>query len=136
MRRVKLSWAGYRSTLKGLGMSVRLRTASSLTRTSKHPFRGFSGLILTSRPGFSALSSFSSFVARVLNAPQLLQASMITPDPPEAAGSSAAAAAFALLFFGLGATSASVSLRFVPFFGGILTLHSRKGYRTLGRGWL
>ena len=45
-------------------------------RTSKHPLRGFSGLIETEIPALFRISS--SLAALVLNAPQLLQASMVT----------------------------------------------------------
>ena len=45
-------------------------------RTSKHPLRGFSGLMETEIPALFRIPS--SLAALVLNAPQLLQASMVT----------------------------------------------------------
>lgn len=91
--------------VKGRGMSRSDRTISPLTRTSKQPLRGFSGFIETSTPGLAAFISFSNYLFlddkvnirarflkirrrdykklafpdRVLNAPQLLQASITTP---------------------------------------------------------
>ena len=50
-------------------------------------------------PGAAASTSFSSFVDRVLNAPQLLQASMVTSLPPALALAAFAAGAFAGAFF-------------------------------------
>ena len=73
--------------------------------------------MVTLVPGAAASTSFSSFVDRVLNAPQLLQASMTTSLPPLALAL-AAALAGALAFFA-GAASAGAA-RLVPFFGGIL----------------
>lgn len=64
------------SFVKGRGMSRRERTFFSPTLISKQPLRGLSGLITQVIP--LALSRDSSFAARVLNAPQLLQASMTT----------------------------------------------------------
>jgi len=66
------------SARKGLGMSVRLSTASPSILTSKAPFRGFSVLMEIFSNGFASARSFSSLVARVLNAPQLLHASIST----------------------------------------------------------
>ena len=56
---------------------------SPFTVTSKQPLRGFSSLTTTfaDEPAFT---SASSFVARVLNAPHDLHASILTrPPPPE-----------------------------------------------------
>jgi len=73
------------SLVKGRGMSSSdTWVAPAPPRTSKHPLRGLSGLMLTEKP--CSFSSFSSLVARVLNAPQLLHASMMMDlAPPEAA---------------------------------------------------
>ena len=83
----------------GRGMSSSDRIGSPPTRTSKQPLRGFSGLIDTLASGFAARMNFSSFVDRVLNAPQLLQASMVTSLPPALALAAFAAGAFAGAFF-------------------------------------
>ena len=66
--------------------------------------------------------NFSSFVDRVLNAPQLLHASMTTSLPPEAAAAFFAGALVtgALAFFFPELPSASEADRFVPFFGGMV----------------
>mmetsp|Transcript_33654 Transcript_33654/g.52360 ORF Transcript_33654/g.52360 Transcript_33654/m.52360 type:complete len:165 (-) Transcript_33654:315-809(-) len=58
------------SLVKGLGMSSREITFWSLTRISKQPFLGFSGLIDTEIPSFFKMSS--TLAALVLNAFQLL----------------------------------------------------------------
>jgi len=63
------------SLVNGLSIPTRDKTTSPSTLTTKDPFRGFSGLIVTSIP--PALSAFASDSARVLNAPQDLQASMV-----------------------------------------------------------
>ena len=60
--------------VKGRGMSVSDRTVVPFAVISKQPLRGFSSLILTTAVGSSAFRSVSSFVARVLNAPQDLHA--------------------------------------------------------------
>lgn len=108
------------SLVNGRGMSSSDRIGSPPTRTSKQPLRGFSGLIDTLASGFAARMNFSSFVDRVLNAPQLLHASMTTSISPEAAAAFLAGALeTALAFFEL--PSASAAERFlVPFFGGII----------------
>mmetsp|Transcript_178 Transcript_178/g.334 ORF Transcript_178/g.334 Transcript_178/m.334 type:complete len:215 (+) Transcript_178:58-702(+) len=98
------------SFVNGLGMSRRESTAVSPTRTSKHPLRGFSGLMATFFPGCAALRRDSSLLARVLNAPHDLQASMTTSAArgPLVAGSSAGAfaaflgAALAIFLFAVG----------------------------------
>eukprot|EP00192_Tetraselmis_astigmatica_P015309 CAMPEP_0117673992 /NCGR_PEP_ID=MMETSP0804-20121206/14787_1 /TAXON_ID=1074897 /ORGANISM="Tetraselmis astigmatica, Strain CCMP880" /LENGTH=168 /DNA_ID=CAMNT_0005482805 /DNA_START=78 /DNA_END=581 /DNA_ORIENTATION=- len=71
------------SFVKGRGMSVRETKvcAPSLVLTSKQPLRGLSGLISTVTEGALSFSSSSSLFARVLNAPQLLQASMTRRAP-------------------------------------------------------
>ena len=84
--------------------------ASPFTRTSKQPLRGFSSLILMGTPGAPAFSRASSLVARVLNAPQDLQASIaisaaavLVDDGAFAAGALAgffAGAFFSIVFFG------------------------------------
>ena len=68
------------SLVKGLGMSNSSRsTLPEGEVTTKAPFRGFSGLISTLKP--AAFTAFSMAAARVLNAPQDLQCSMvITPS--------------------------------------------------------
>lgn len=66
------------SFVNGLGMSRSESATSPLTETSKQPLRGFSSLILTCTPGMPAFTRASSFVALVLNAPQDLQASILT----------------------------------------------------------
>lgn len=66
----------------GRAMATKEMIALSPTLTSKVPFRGFSALISTTVPALPSLMIFSSFVARVLNAPQDLQASMLTFLPP------------------------------------------------------
>jgi hypothetical protein len=81
---------------------------------SKVPLRGFSSLILTVATPFSAASILA---ARVLKAPQDLQASMVTMDLPALVepfvGAAALGAAFAFLaIVFLGAIS-SPSRRFV-----------------------
>lgn len=55
-----------------------------LTETSKQPVRGFSSLIFTVAPGKPAFTRASSLEALVLNAPQLLHASILTTQPPSA----------------------------------------------------
>ena len=59
------------SLVNGRGMSRRVRTALPFTLTSKQPLRGFSALMLTVAPTPLALTSVSSFVALVLNAPAI-----------------------------------------------------------------
>ena len=92
------------SLVNGRGISSSDSTALSPTRTSKHPLRGFSGLTVIEAEGKSCLIKPSSLVARVLNACQDLQASMITSLLLAAtaffAGASAAAGAAAFRFFG------------------------------------
>uniref|UniRef100_A0A7S1I024 Uncharacterized protein n=2 Tax=Eutreptiella gymnastica TaxID=73025 RepID=A0A7S1I024_9EUGL len=63
---------------KGRAMPTREMMTVSPTFTSKVPLRGFSGLMSTVTPFAPSLMIFSSLVARVLNAPQDLQASMVT----------------------------------------------------------
>ena len=78
------------------------------TVTSKQPFRGFSLLMTILAAGNPALTRASSLVALVLNAPQLLQASILTVASPPAgafpalAGAAffAAAGFFSMVFFG------------------------------------
>jgi hypothetical protein len=63
------------------GLAIpRSSTIGSETRTTKFPFPGFSFLISTVAFDFTAVSIF---VARDLNAPHCLQASMVTIRPPE-----------------------------------------------------
>eukprot|EP00614_Pseudopedinella_elastica_P031555 CAMPEP_0172614122 /NCGR_PEP_ID=MMETSP1068-20121228/49215_1 /TAXON_ID=35684 /ORGANISM="Pseudopedinella elastica, Strain CCMP716" /LENGTH=128 /DNA_ID=CAMNT_0013418821 /DNA_START=296 /DNA_END=679 /DNA_ORIENTATION=+ len=105
--------------LNGRAMSRRDTGVLSPTRTSKQPFRGFSGLILTARPGLASSSAFSILPARVLNAPQLLQASMTTSSATEFADFSEAFIDFTV-FLVEASSPPSAAARFVPFFGGIL----------------
>ena len=89
----------------GRGMSSNERAVSPFTVTSKQPLRGFSSLTTTLAPGKPALTSASSLVALVLNAPQDLQASILTKASPLAAflgGAAffAAAGFFAIVFVG------------------------------------
>ena len=89
----------------GRGMSSSERAVSPFTVTSKQPLRGFSSLTTTLAPGKPALTSASSLVALVLNAPQDLQASILTKASPLAAflgGAAffAAAGFFAIVFVG------------------------------------
>ena len=89
----------------GRGMSSNERAVSPFTVTSKQPLRGFSSLTTTLAPGKPALTSASSLVALVLNAPQDLQASILTKASPLAAflGGAAffpAAGFFAIVFVG------------------------------------
>jgi len=109
------------SFANGRGMSVSDRTAEPLTLTSKQPLRGFSSLTLTTAPGKPALTRASSLVARVLNAPQLLHASIETTAPPEdAAGTFLADAAVTSL---VGA--ALVLFLAIVFLGGIRSENER-----------
>ena len=66
---------------KGRFMSSSSRTVLPPTVTTKAPLRGFSLLTSTVTPGKALASRF----ARVLNAPQLLQASTSTTEPEEPA---------------------------------------------------
>lgn len=80
---------------------MRERATSPLTITSKQPFRGFSSFTTTFAPGKPAFTSASNLVARVLNAPQDLHASILTtalPDEDEAGLEGAAAFGAALGF--------------------------------------
>ena len=71
-----------------------------MSLTSKQPFLGFSSLTTTLAPGKPAFTRASSLVALVLNAPQDLQASILTSaSPPLAAFFGAAAAFFAAAGF-------------------------------------
>mmetsp|Transcript_5444 Transcript_5444/g.17272 ORF Transcript_5444/g.17272 Transcript_5444/m.17272 type:complete len:248 (-) Transcript_5444:21-764(-) len=83
---------------KGRFMSRSSTTFVSPTETTKAPLRGFSSLIFT-----SALPSkaFKTLFARVLNAPQLLQASTTTTPPSDGGASAFVFAAFfgSLSFF-------------------------------------
>jgi len=72
------------SLVNGRGMSVSERMVAPLTETSKQPVRGFSSLIFTVAPGKPAFTRASSLEALVLNAPQLLHASILTTQPPSA----------------------------------------------------
>ena len=75
---------------------------SSPTLTSKQPFLGFSGFTVTLTPSLAlAITSFSSFAARDLNAPHDLHASIRTTTPPSVASLALIdfeAAAFVLVF--------------------------------------
>ena len=73
------------SLANGRGMSSSESVTSPLTETSKQPLRGFSSFTTILADGYPALTSASSFVARVLKAPQDLHASILTmaPAPPE-----------------------------------------------------
>ena len=89
---------------KGRFMSRSSSTVLPPTLTTKAPLRGFSLLTSTVTPGKALASRF----ARVLNAPQLLQASTSTTEPEELAlGFFALAAdgflagALALVFFAI-----------------------------------
>ena len=82
------------------------------TRTSKHPFRGFSGLIATLTEGAAAFPAASTLDALVLNAPQLLHASITRVLEALAGG----AVAFARLALG---SSVGSSVFFVRL-GGML----------------
>lgn len=89
------------SFVKGLGMSSSSRKVFE-PRTTNAPLRGLSGLMLTLKP--AALRRPSSLVARVLNAPQDLHASIkidLLPAPAGAAEGTAEASALgaALAFF-------------------------------------
>ena len=83
----------------GRGSGPVSKTAVPPTVTEKTPFRGLSAcwLIVT----LTGASAFSSFVARVLNAPQLLHASMFTAPPPTLTGAAFfGELLFAMVFFG------------------------------------
>lgn len=95
------------SLVNGRGMSVRLSTTAPSTRISKQPLRGFSALIEILAPGTAALTSASTLAARLLKAPQDLQASISTPAPDDDGGAAfgaafvlAAAGFFTMVFFG------------------------------------
>ena len=96
----------------GRGSGPVSNTTVPPTVTQKTPLRGLSscGLIAT----LTGASAFSRRVARVLNAPQLLQASMATaPLPPPAAARVGLALFFEMVFFGATFFAAAF------FFGGI-----------------
>lgn len=95
-----LSMSSALSFVNGRGMSSREITFLPLTTISKAPFRGFSALMLQEA---TPLTAASIFVARVLNAFQDLQASMLTtvlPLPVLLAGAGALAF-FTIVFFGI-----------------------------------
>uniref|UniRef100_A0A7S1SMR3 Uncharacterized protein n=1 Tax=Tetraselmis chuii TaxID=63592 RepID=A0A7S1SMR3_9CHLO len=77
--------------------------SSPSQRTSKQPLRGFSGLMETFTSGTAAFTAFSSLFARVLNAPQLLQASMTSTLPEETGALSGSAAGWAIFLATLAA---------------------------------
>jgi len=107
------------SLVKGRGMSRRERTISPATRTSKQPFRGLSGLIFTADAWPFRLDS--SFRARVLNAFQVLQASITTSPLALAFGSSKA-----FLDDVVAGSSAASLARLTPFLGGMMAVVSRR----------
>ena len=78
---------------KGRFMSSSSSTVLPPTVTTKAPLRGFSLFTSTVIPGKALASRF----ARVLNAPQLLQASTSTTAPPDALVVALALAAVAFL---------------------------------------
>ena len=94
----------------GRGSGPVSNTTVPPTVTQKTPLRGLSscGLIAT----LTGASAFSRRVARVLNAPQLLHASMATSPPPTAARFELALF-FEMVFFGATFFAAAF------FFGGI-----------------
>jgi hypothetical protein len=96
----------------GRGSGPVSNTTVPPTVTQKTPLRGLSscGLIAT----LTGASAFSRRVARVLNAPQLLHASIATaPPPPPAAARFGLALFFETVFFGATFFAAAF------FFGGI-----------------
>jgi hypothetical protein len=115
---------------KGLFSPTSDRTGSDLTVISKQPTRGFfapfvftsvrneSSLIKTRAEGAAAVSSFAIPAARVLNAPQLLHASMVISCVTSASSSSVT-----FCFFGL--TAAALALAAALFFGGICVVQRR-----------
>ena len=72
---------------------------SPFTVTSKQPLRGFSSLTTTfaDEPAFT---SASSLVARVLNAPHDLHASILTRPPEEPEALALGRVFFTMVFFG------------------------------------
>lgn len=91
--------------VKGLSILSKLKTTFPSTVTTKLPLPGFSGFIVTSIP--PARSALAKFSALVLNAPQLLHASMVTFLAEEV--DSAALVALGLLVFLLSSGSAETS---------------------------
>ena len=113
----------------GRGMSSNERAVSPFTVTSKQPLRGFSSLTTTLAPGKPALTSASSLVALVLNAPQDLQASILTKASPLAA------------FLGGAAFFAAAGFFAIVFVGGIyhprnLSVQSSRQFQACGGGSL
>ena len=70
---------------KGLGSGPVLTIMASPTRTSNTPLRGFSALMMTSTSSITASMAVATFDARVLNADQLLHASIEMGGYAEAA---------------------------------------------------
>ncbi len=92
------------------------KTTEPPTVTEKTPLRGLSSCWLIAT--LTGASAFSRRVARVLNAPQLLHASIATaPPPPPVAACFGLALFFDMVFFGATFFAAAF------FFGGIVTVN-------------
>ena len=106
------------SLVKGLGISSNSRsTLPEGEVTTNAPLRGLSGFIWTFKP--AAFAAFSIAAARVLNAPQDLQCSMVIAPLPEAPLLDEAATLVGDIAFFV----ALFELEVVFFFGAIFTVY-------------